>query len=126
MSSFTYPSAVKKMEEEFYLTGVKMALLTVGYVPSKDHVLFSEISANEVVSAGYVAGGVAITATVNADGSVTYGDASWPLITCAYRYAVIYRTGGELIELIDPLGEIIVVSKELIIQMKSSRKVVLQ
>lgn len=126
MSSFTYPSSVKKMQEDFFLPQIKMALLAASYVPNKAHTLFSDVSAHEVVTAGYLAGGTVITATVNADGSVTYGDANWPLITCAYRYAVIYRTSGELVELIDPLGEIIVVGNELLIQMKSSRKVVLQ
>ena len=57
---------------------------------------------NEVVGAGYVAGGASVTVTVNAYDTVnnredvTLGGASWAASTITARKAVYYKRGGGL------------------------------
>jgi hypothetical protein len=79
---------------------IKTALTTVTYVPNQDtHTFFSDVS-NEVVGAGYTAGGVALGTK-----SVTYDTASnetrliaansqWTSASFTARIAVVYKDTG--------------------------------
>jgi hypothetical protein len=81
---------------------IKVALTTVTYSPDQDvHDRFDDVT-NEVVGAGYTAGGVTLTAgnqtitytagtnTVTLDGE----DASWAASTITARTAVVYKSTG--------------------------------
>lgn len=92
----------------------KVMLLTNAYTPNKDtHAKRSDVEANEVVGAGYTAGGAACTVTVDAvdtvndDVQTNLGGASWPSSTITARYAAYYKDRGgassadELVYIVD-------------------------
>lgn len=77
----------------------KAMLVTSAYVPDKDaHLKRSQVT-NEVVGAGYVAGGQVIAAVVSKDTAndrtdITFADPSWANATLAGRALVIYKSRG--------------------------------
>lgn len=91
----------------------KVMLVTSAYTENKDtHTKRSDIT-NEVVGAGYTAGGNVITVTVPAVDNVndrldiSLGGTTWPTSTITARKAVIYKSRGgaatadELIAVVD-------------------------
>jgi hypothetical protein len=78
---------------------IKCALVTSAYTPDRDaHDYFNDIT-NEIVSAGYTAGGATLTVTVTQDNTNDRGvfdanDVTWVGITAAPRGAVIYKSTG--------------------------------
>lgn len=90
----------------------KCLLVTATYSPNKDtHTKRSDVT-DEVVGAGYTAGGAAATVTVTNDTAndrqdVSLGSASWAASTITARAAVYYKSRGgassadELIAYID-------------------------
>jgi hypothetical protein len=89
---------------------IHCALLTAAYTPATNtDALWSAISVNEVVGAGYTAGGVAVTApTVTASGgTVTAAGtiATWSSSTITARWAVLYDAAtGKLLAFSDLSG----------------------
>ena len=92
----------------------KVMLLTSGYTPNKDtHTKRSDVEASEVVGTAYVAGGTAVTVTVDAvdtvndDVQINLGGAAWAASTITARYAAYYKTRGgaatadELVYIVD-------------------------
>lgn len=80
---------------------VKVALLSSAYTPDIDaNQFWSDVSANEVVGAGYTAGGQALAnKTVSQDNANDRGkfdadDTNWPGSTITARYAVLYQDTG--------------------------------
>ncbi|WP_291854850.1 hypothetical protein [Bradyrhizobium sp.] len=79
----------------------KVMLVTSAYVPNKDtHLKRSDIT-NEVVGAGYVAGGATVTVAVTKDLAndrvdISLGAASWAASTITARGAVYYKSRGGL------------------------------
>jgi hypothetical protein len=77
----------------------KCLLVTSTYAPNKDiHTRRSDVT-NEVVGAGYTAGGAAATVTVTKDTvndriDVSLGDVSWAAATITARGAVYYKSRG--------------------------------
>lgn len=79
---------------------IKVMLVTATYTPDQDaHTKRSDVT-NEVVGAGYVAGGSALTGvTVTADNTDNEGvfdanDLSWATSTITARGAVLYKSRG--------------------------------
>jgi len=78
---------------------IKVILCTSDYVPSKNHAYKSDIT-NEVVGAGYTAGGATLTnksVVYISDSDVTKIDADdnlWSNSTITARYAIIYGSTG--------------------------------
>ena len=77
----------------------KVALLTNAFVyASGTHVLYADVSANEVVGTGYTAGGATLSGRAVAyDGTNAYLSATnsqWTTATFTARYAVVYETSG--------------------------------
>lgn len=94
----------KAMQDAFIGSGInftvdtiKIALLTSAYTPNQgtDHV-FADVSANEVVGAGYTAGGATLAGAAQSLAShvlkLTGSNTSWAAATITARYAVIYDT----------------------------------
>jgi len=79
----------------------KVMLVTSTYAPNKDtHTKRSNVT-NEVVGAGYVAGGEVAAVTVTNDTAndridTELGAASWPAATITARGAVYYKSRGGL------------------------------
>lgn len=79
----------------------KCMLVTSTYVPNKDtHTRLSDVT-NEVVGAGYTAGGDDVTVSVTKDTAndridITLGAASWATSTITARAAVYYKSRGGL------------------------------
>jgi hypothetical protein len=80
---------------------IRVALLGAGYTPNQDTDRYwSDVSANEVSSAGYTAGGVALASKTltytGASNTVALGAAasSWTGVTFSPRYAVVYKDTG--------------------------------
>jgi hypothetical protein len=75
-------------------------LVTSSYTPNKGtHNSLSDIT-NEVVGAGYTAGGEAVAASVSLDATnhrvdVSFAGASWSSATITARAAVIYKVGSD-------------------------------
>lgn len=101
MASFVYDSFLT----DTFIGGIssagtfKCALLTSGYAPNRaTHTRFSQIT-NEVVAAGYTAGGQVTVPVVSYDGSdhkktkLTFPALQWTADLTA-RYAVVYRSTG--------------------------------
>ena len=67
------------------------------YSPPSAHAIFADVSAHEIVAAGYTAGGAALTgaAVTVAGRSATFSadSVSWAAILCTVRYAVLYKEG---------------------------------
>jgi len=93
-------------KKEFFLAGidydtdtVNVALLTTGYTPDIDaDQYWTDVSASEVVGAGYTASGAAIaniSATMDATNDLAYidgDDSEWTSATLAdLRYAVLWK-----------------------------------
>ncbi len=77
----------------------KVMLVTSSYSPNKDTHLKRSSVTNEVVGAGYVAGGTTATVTVTSDTAndrqdVSLGSASWSTSTITARGAVYYKSRG--------------------------------
>lgn len=76
---------------------IKVALLTSSYTPAQgtDHV-WSDISANEVVGAGYTTGGATLGSKTEGLAAhvlkLTGANTSWASATITARYAAIYDT----------------------------------
>jgi hypothetical protein len=96
------PAKKKLMEGAFNLTSdtIKVALCTSSFSPNIDLMDFFDDVTNEVVSAGYTAGGATLTSptiTVDTVNDLAYFDAadtSWSGVTFTYRYIVIYKSTG--------------------------------
>lgn len=80
---------------------IKAAVLSSDYTPDKDDNVWSDVSANEISSAGYTAGGqalanLAITQDDTSDKAVLdCDDLSWSGITLTdARYLVLYDTSN--------------------------------
>jgi hypothetical protein len=76
-------------------------LTTSTYTPDKKTHNRRDDVTNEVVGAGYVAGGSATTLTVTPDTAndrvdITFSDVTWPGSTITARYCVIYKSRGGL------------------------------
>lgn len=96
----------------------KAMLVTSSYAPNKDsHSKRSDVT-NEVVGAGYVAGGTTATVTVTKDTAndrvdVSLGAVSWAASTITAKGAVYYKSRGgassadELVAYIDFSGDIV-------------------
>lgn len=102
MASFVYNSA--NYDEatgaiDYDTHAFKAMLVTSAYTPDKDaHTKRSQIT-NEVVGAGYTAGGTPITATVSSDTAndkvlITFGAVAWAASTITARGCIIYRSTG--------------------------------
>jgi hypothetical protein len=120
MASLLYNSFVDDMArgaidadtDTFYVM-----LVTSSYVADKDaHTRRSDVT-NEVVGAGYTAGGKASAATVTKDTAadqvrVAFASVNWPAATITARGAVVYkRRGGassadELVAYVDFLSNV--------------------
>ena len=79
---------------------IKVALCTSTYSPNQDtHDFFDDIT-NEVVGAGYTAGGATLTLSdpvYTADGNIAAIDAAdvqWTASSLTARYAIIYKSTG--------------------------------
>lgn len=79
---------------------IKVALCTSTYSPNQDtHDFFDDIT-NEVVGAGYTAGGATLTLldpAYTADGNIAAIDADdvqWTASSLTARYAIIYKSTG--------------------------------
>ena len=74
MSSFMYPNlVVKGFSGEFDIgtDDVKVALFNSSYTPSKTHVNFADLGANQLAEGeGYLTGGVIVTCSVSYDETV--------------------------------------------------------
>jgi len=96
----------------------KCLLVTSAYTENKDtHTKRSNIT-NEVVGAGYTAGGTVATVTVTKDTAndridVSLGAVSWPNATITVRKAVYYKSRGgaasadELVAVIDFASDVV-------------------
>lgn len=103
MASYFYDSCwddVMRGNIVFSTDTFKMMLTTSGYAPSKAaHAKRSDVT-NEVVGAGYVAGGAAAVVTLtpasgNADLElINVADVSWPTATLTAAFAVVYKARG--------------------------------
>jgi hypothetical protein len=88
---------------DFGADSFKLMLVTSSYAPSKDgHTRRSDIS-NEVLGAGYVAGGAAITPTVSQDlgldqTKIAWSDVAWASSSITARGGVVYKSRGGLPE----------------------------
>ncbi len=94
----------------------RMMLTTSSYTPDKDHDRRDDVT-NEVVGAGYTAGGNVVTLTVTADPTndrtiISVGAGTWPTATITARYGAVYRARGgassadELVAVLDFGGNI--------------------
>jgi hypothetical protein len=121
MASLIYNSALDDEARaliDFDTDTFQCLLVTATYAPNKDtHTKRSDIT-NEVVGAGYSAGGTAATVTVTKDTAndridISLGAVSWPASTITARGAVYYKSRGgaasadELVAYIDFGADII-------------------
>ena len=96
------PAKKKLMEGVFNMTTdtMKVALCTSSFAPNIDTMDFFDDVTNEVVSAGYTAGGATLgtkTITLDTANDLAYFDAadtSWSGVTFTYRYLVLYKSTG--------------------------------
>lgn len=104
MASLIYNSAVFDAVRgpiDFDTDTFYVMLVTSAYTPNKDtHTRRSDVT-NEVVGAGYTAGGSASAATVTdvtaSDNlTVAFAAVAWPTSTITARAAVIYKSRGGL------------------------------
>lgn len=86
---------------DFLADDIKVALIAPGYTPNFDtEEFFSDISANEVVGAGYTQGGISLAnKSVSQDNTNNRGvfdadDINWPGSTITARGCVIYKNTG--------------------------------
>jgi hypothetical protein len=121
MASLIYNSGLDdgvRANIDFDTDTFKCLLVTAAYTPDKDaHTKRSDVT-NEVVGAGYTAGGTAAAVTVTKDTAndridVSLGAVSWPASTITARGAVYYKSRGgaasadELVAYIDFGGNIV-------------------
>lgn len=85
---------------DFATDTIKVALTTATFAPNQDtHDFFNDVT-NEVSSANYTAGGVALgTKTLTYTGgtnTITFdaADSSWTTVTFTTRYGVVYKDTG--------------------------------
>lgn len=77
----------------------RVLLTTSGYTEDKDAHDFRNDATNEVVGAGYTAGGNTVTVTVTLDTAnhrvdISLGGTTWPTSTITARKAVYYKSRG--------------------------------
>ncbi len=113
MSNIITNQYLTKVQEKAYnleSDTIKVALIDSTITPTKDHLTWSQLSANEVSGANYVAGGATLAnsiVTQDDSGDLAKWDAddiTWAAATItAARYAVIYNTtvSSEIIACID-------------------------
>lgn len=105
MASLNYNKAVDKIirgQIDFDTDSFKCMLVTSAYAPNKDTDEFRTTpTTNEVGASGtYAAGGIAVTATVQAINTtsdyveVVFSSPSWTSATITARAAVIYKVVG--------------------------------
>lgn len=104
MASQFYNSAKKKLVDgsiDLDTDTIKVALLTSSYTPNIDSDdFFDDVSAYEVSSSGYSAGGSALAnKSVTQDNTndlakFSADDVTWSAVTFTARYAVIYKSTG--------------------------------
>jgi hypothetical protein len=112
----------------------KVMLVTSAYVENKDtHLKRSDVT-NEIIGAGYTAGGNAATVTVGAVDTVndrvdiTLGGATWPTSTLTARKAIYYKSRGgaatadELIGVVDFGADVSTTSGTLTLTASTLRK----
>lgn len=121
MASLIYTSALDdalRANINYATDTFKCLLVTSAYTENKDtHTKRSNIT-NEVVGAGYTAGGTVATVTVTKDTAndridVSLGAVSWPNATITVRKAVYYKSRGgaasadELVAVIDFASDVV-------------------
>jgi hypothetical protein len=84
---------------DFDTDTVRVLLTTSGYTEDKDAHDFRLDVTNEVVGAGYTAGGNTVTVTVTLDTAndrvdISLGGTTWPTSTITARKAVYYKSRG--------------------------------
>lgn len=80
----------------------KVALLSNSYTPNlAAHAVFADVSPAQVAGAGYTAGGVTLSNKTWSGGVLNADPVNWASISVTCRYAVIYKSTGPLIGLID-------------------------
>lgn len=104
MASFIYNNAREALlNGDIDLTSdtIKVALVTASYTPDQDaHDAWDDVSANEVSSSGYTAGGATLSSkTVTQDNTndravFDAADVSWTGVTFSTRYGVVYKDTG--------------------------------
>src|SRR5688572_16042188 len=100
MASLVYNSYKKNLfdaDVDLLVDTIKVALVTASYTPTAGHDFFNDIT-NEVVGAGYTAGGATLgTKTTTAGTTAVFdaADTSWAAATItAARYAIVYKDTG--------------------------------
>lgn len=80
---------------------IKLMLVTASYTPDQDnHDFIDDVSANEVSSSGYTAGGQALGTKTNTQdntndlGVFDAADLTWTAVTFSTRYGVLYKDTG--------------------------------
>lgn len=104
MASFPYDFSLSNVVSgaiDFLGGTFKVMLVTAAYVPNKATDATRANVTNEVVGAGYAAGGnptvVTVTQNFGADQfNVTFAVTNWPASTITARAAVIYQANGGL------------------------------
>lgn len=135
MASLIYNGALEAIARggiDFDTDTIMVLLTTSSYAESKDgHAFRSDVS-NEVVGAGYTAGGQTVGITVGLDTAtdrvtITLGGATWLASTLTARKAVYYKARGgassadELIAVIDFGADVATVGGTLTLQASSIR-----
>lgn len=103
MPSFIFNSAVRDEATgaiDYDTDNFKVMLLTAAAAPNKDAWAKRSDVTNEVVGAGYTAGGAAVVVAVGAVDTandrvdISLGGATWANATITARYAVYYKARG--------------------------------
>lgn len=103
MASILYTSSLEDLARgaiDFDTDTFYAMLVAPGFTENKNTQLKrSDVTASEVTGAGYTAGGIPITATVNKDTGnsrldVTFASVNWPASTISARGMVIYKRRG--------------------------------
>ena len=104
MASFIYNNAREAFlnaDIDLSADTIKLALVTASYTPDQDaHDMWDDVSANEVSSSGYSAGGATLgSKTVTQDDPndravFDAADVSWSAVTFSTRYGILYKSTG--------------------------------
>ena len=137
MASLIYNSMLRDESTaaiDFDTDTFKVMLVTSGYTENKDtHAKRSDVT-NEVVGAGYTAGGNTINVTVSAIDTVndrveiSLGGTTWPGSTITARKAVVYKSRGgaatadELVAVIDFGSDVVTASGTFTLTASTIRK----
>ena len=103
MANLMYNAGKKKLLDgsiDWLTETIKVALVTSGYSPNQDtHDFFDDVT-NEVVGAGYTAGGATLAGKAvtqddtNNRGVCDADDVTWAAATITARGAVVYKSTG--------------------------------